>query len=78
MEDESIKNYIGRISKIIASIRYLSGSKRDDEGIWKILKILSPPSKKTTQMIQLVMPCTKGFTKETFLRRLESVEVEMR
>ena len=42
------------------------------------MKSLSPPFKKKTQMIQLVMPCTKDLTKETFLRRLESIEEEIR
>ena len=45
MEDESIRSYIGRISEIVAGITSLDGMKSDDEVIWKILKILTPPFK---------------------------------
>ena len=61
MEDESVRSYIGRISKIFAEIRYHGGTKLDDEVIWKILKILTPPFKIITQMIQLMIPYTKNF-----------------
>ena len=33
MEDESIRTYVGRISKITASIRSQGGTKEDDEVI---------------------------------------------
>ena len=35
----------------------------EDEIIWKILKTLTPPFKKTTQMIEQVIPCTEKFTR---------------
>ena len=43
MEDESIRSYVGRISEIVPGIQALGGTKQDDEVIWKILKILTPP-----------------------------------
>ena len=43
MEDESVRNYDGRISKIVTGIRSHGGTKEDDEVIWKILKSLTPP-----------------------------------
>ena len=46
MEDESVRSYIGRISKIVVGITSLDGMKSDDEVIWNILKILTPPFKK--------------------------------
>ena len=67
MEDESLRSYIGRISKIAAGIKSCNGNKDEYEIIWKILKTLTPPFKKTTQMIQLVMPYTKDFTMEMLL-----------
>ena len=78
MEDESIRTYIGRISKIIAGIRSQGGTKEDDEVIWKILKTLRPPFKLAIQMIQLLISCTKDFTKETLLGRIEVVDNELR
>ena len=48
MEDESIRSYVGRISEIVPGIQSLGGTKQDDEVIWKILKILTPPFKKTS------------------------------
>ena len=45
MEDESIRSYIGIISKIVVGIRSHGGTKLDDEVIWKILKSLTPPFK---------------------------------
>ena len=42
MEDEFLRSYVGRISKIIVGIRSHGGTKLDDEVIWKILKILTP------------------------------------
>ena len=74
IEDESIRSYVGRISEIVAGITSLDGMKSDDEVIWKILKSLTPPFKSVAQMIQLMMPCTTNFTKETFFGRLEAVE----
>ena len=38
MEDESLRTYIGRISKITLGIKAQGGTKEDDEVIWKILK----------------------------------------
>ena len=38
MEDESIRTYIGRISKITIGIISQGGTREDDEVIWKILK----------------------------------------
>ena len=52
MEDESIRIYIGRISKIVVGIQSCNGSKDEDEIIWKILKTLQPPFMQTTQMIK--------------------------
>ena len=51
MEDESIRTYIGRISKITASIKAQGGTNDDDEVIWKVLKTLTPPFKSPVQMI---------------------------
>ena len=51
MEDESIRTYVGRISKIIVGIRSQGGTKEDDEVIWKILKSLTPLFKSIVQMI---------------------------
>ena len=45
MEDESIKIYIGGISKIVVGIWSRGGTKEEDEVKWKILKILTPPFK---------------------------------
>ena len=51
MEDESVRSYIGRISKIVAGIRSHGGTKEEDEVIWKILKILITQFKQVDQMI---------------------------
>ena len=45
MEDESVRSYVGRISEIVVGIRSHGGTKSDDELIWKIFKILTPPFK---------------------------------
>ena len=37
MEDESMRNYVGMISTIVARIQYHGGTKEDDKVIWKIL-----------------------------------------
>ena len=37
-----------------------------------------PPFKQAIQMIQFLISCTKYFTKETFLGRLEAIENELR
>ena len=50
----------------------------DDEVIWKILKSLTLPFKIVAQMIQLMIPCTENFTKETLLYRLEVVELDLK
>ena len=42
------------------------------------MKTLTPPFKLAVQMIQLLISCTKDFTKETLLGRLEAVENELR
>ena len=39
---------------------------------------LTPPFKLVVHMIQLLISCTKDFTKETLLGRLEAVENELR
>ena len=78
MEYESIRSYVGRISKIVAGITSNDGKKSDDEVIWKILKFLTPPFKTVAQMIQLMIPCTTNFTKETLLGRLEAIEFELK
>ena len=44
----------------------------------KILKSLTPPFKIVTQMIQLMIPCTRNPTKETLLGRLEVVELDLK
>ena len=67
MEDESVRTYIGRIKKITIGINAQRGTKEDDDVTWKLLKSLTPPFKSTIQMIQLLISCTKYFTKETFL-----------
>ena len=51
MEDESVRNYVGRMSKIVVGIQSHGGTKEDDEVIWKILKSLTPPFKIVAQMI---------------------------
>ena len=48
MEDESVRSYVGRISKIFVGIRSHGGNTLHDEVIWKILKILIPPFKTIT------------------------------
>ena len=73
MEDETIRTYVGRISEITIGIRSQGGTKEDDEVIWKILKSLTPPFESTIQMIHLLISCTKDFTKETYLGRLEEI-----
>ena len=78
MEDESVRSHIGRISDIVAGITSLDGIKSDDEVIWKILKSMTPPFKIVTQMIQLMIPCTTKFTKETLLGRLEVAEFDLK
>ena len=78
MEDESMRRYIGRISEIVVAIRSHGGTKLDDEVIWKILRSLTPPFKTIAQMIQLMIPCTENFTKETLLGRLEAIELDLR
>ena len=78
MEDESIRTYVGKIAQSNAGIGSQGGTKKDDEVIWKILKSLIPPSKLVVKMIQLLISCTKYFTKETLLGRLEVVENELR
>ena len=78
MEDESIRTYIGRILETIVGIKTQGGTKEDDEVKWKILKTLTPPFKLAVQMIQLLISCTKYFTKDTLLGRLEAVANELR
>ena len=78
MEDESIRTYIGSIIEIIAGIRSQGWTKEDDEVISKILKTLTPQFKSVVQMIQLLISCTKYFTKETFLGRIEAIENKLR
>ena len=78
MEDESLRSYIGRIFEIVVGITSLGGEKYDDEVIQKILKSLTPPFKTITQMIQLMIPYTENFTKETLLGRLEVAEFNLK
>ena len=78
MQDKSVRNYIGRILEIIVGIQSHGGTNEEYEAIWKILKILTPPFKKVAQMIQLLIPCTKDFIKETLLGRLEFMKVDLR
>ena len=78
MEDESVRSYIGRISKIVVGIISHGGTKLDDEVIWKILNSLTPPFKTVAQMIQLMIPCTENFTKETLLGKLEVAELDLK
>ena len=72
MEDEFVRSYIGRISKIIIGIKSYEGTKSNDEVIWKILKSMTPPFKMVTQMIQLMITCTENFSKETLIGKLEA------
>ena len=78
MEDESMRTYICRISKIFAKIKAHGGNKDLDEIIWKILESLRQPFKKTPLMIEKVIPCTKKFSKETLLGRLEATKVNLK
>ena len=78
MKDEFVRTYIGRILEITTGIKVEGGTKDDDEIIWKKLKTLTPPFKSAIQMIQLLISCTKDFTKEKLLGRLEVVENELR
>ena len=78
MEDEYVRSYVGRIFEIVARIISYGGSNEEDEVMWKIVKTLTPLFNQIAQLIWLVMPRTKDFTKENFLGRLESLEVEMR
>ena len=78
MEDESVRSYIGRIFKIFAGIISHDRNKFDDEVIWKILKSLTPPFKMVKQIINLMIPCTGNFTKETLLGRLEAIEFDLK
>ena len=78
MEDESVRSYIGRIFEIFVGIRSYEGTKSDDEVLWTILKIMTTPFKTITQMIQLMIPYTTNFTKETLLGRLEAAEFDLK
>ena len=78
MEDEYLRAYIGWILEITTCIKSQGKIKEDDEVIWKILKSLTSPFKPTVQMIQLLISCTKDFTKETLLGRLEAIENELK
>ena len=42
------------------------------------LEKLTPPFKIVAQMIQLMIPCTNNFTKETFLDRLEAIDFDLK
>ena len=75
MEDEFVRSHIGKISEIVTGIKSHGGTKFNAELIWKILKSLTPPFKKITKMIQLMIPYTQNFTKETLLGRLEVTEL---
>lgn len=48
LEDEFVRSYVGRITKIVAGITSLGVKKSNDEVIWKILKSLTPPFKTIT------------------------------
>ena len=78
MEDESIRNYIGRISIFFAGIKSHDLTREEDEVMWKILKTLTPPFKQISQMIQLLIPYAKDFIGETLLGRLEAMDVDLR
>ena len=78
MEDESIRSYVGRIFDIVVGIKSHGGTKLYDEVIWRILKSLTPPLKTITQVIQLMIPCTKNFTKEIFLGRFKAAEFDLK
>ena len=78
MEDESMRSYVGRISEIVVGITSHDGKKSNNEVMWKILKILTPPFKTVAQMIQLMIPCTTNFTKETLLGRLEAIVLDLK
>ena len=78
MEDESIRINVGIIYNIVRGIISYGETQLEDEVIWKILKSLTPPFKTITQMIQLMIPCTKNFTKETLLGRLEAIEFDLK
>ena len=51
MEDESIRTYIGKISKITMGFEAQGGTREEDEVIWKIMKTLTPPFKLAVYMI---------------------------
>lgn len=65
LEDETIKSYFARISKIVIGIRSCGGSKKEDEVVWQILKTLTPTYKQIAQMIEQVIPFTTNFIRET-------------
>lgn len=78
MEDEYVRSYIGRILEIIPGTKTYGGTKEEDVVVWNILNTLTPTFRQVAQMIQLLIPCTKEFTREMLLRRLEEVEVGLR
>ena len=78
MEDEFVRIFFDRISEIVARIQSHGGTEEEDEVVWKILKSLTPPFKQVAHMIQLLIPCTKDFTKEMLLGRLEVAEEDLR
>lgn len=78
MEDESIRIYFGRIVEIIIGTKTCGREKSKYEVIWKILNILTSTYRKTTQMIEKVIPLTTNFTRETLLGRLQSTKMWMR
>ena len=75
MEDESVRTYIDRILEITIGIRSQGGTKEYDEVIWKIFKTLSSPFMSVVHIIQLLISCTKDFTKETLFGRIEENEL---
>ena len=78
MEDESVKSCIGKISKIVVGIKSCNRTKDEDKIIWNILKNLTPPFKKITQMIEKVIPCSKKFFRETLPGILKATKVSLK
>ena len=67
MEDEYIRNYIGRVSIFFVGIKSHGSTKEEYEFVWKILKNLTLLFKKVAQMIEILIPYTDKFTKKKFL-----------
>ena len=73
MEDESVRTYASRIWEIIVEIKAYRGKKEEDEIIWKILKMLTPPFKKVAMMIEQVIPHVDKFLMQGLLENPQNM-----